>query len=384
MRRTWDAIVIGCGAMGSAACASLARRGAQVLGIEQFTRGHDRGSSHGGSRIYRESYFEADDYVPLLRRAGELWEELEEISRERLLHRCGALYLGDPQGEVITGVARSAARHGVTIESLTTDEVTVRFPMFSPPAGSAALWEPRAGFVRPERAVHALLRLAEGHGAQILEGERVLGIKEHGRSVTVETDAGEYEGGSLVLTGGAWTAKLAPTLAPLLRPTRQALAWIDPGAGLDAADASRCPVWFIEDGAKGGFYGVPMASDQAPPRGLKVARHLPGKAADPDVPQEPATDAERRDLEEAMATFLPGVAGPVSATATCLYTMSPDGHFIIDRVPDARRMFMACGFSGHGFKFAPVVGEVLAQLALEGRNPHPIEFLRMARLVRPV
>lgn len=382
MARCRDAIVIGCGAMGAAASLALARRGAEVLAIEQFTRGHDRGSSHGGSRVHRESYFEADAYVPLLQRAGELWEELEELSGERLLHRCGVLYIGDPQGEVMRGVARAASKHGLQVEALCASEVLERFPMFMPPAGTAALWEPRAGFLRPERAVRAMLRLAGGHGATVLEGERVERIDRRDGVIMVETDADEYAARSLVVTAGPWCGALLPDLAPLLKPTRQTIAWIDPGERAAIADESRCPVWFVEDGGHGGFYGVPTAADQEPPRGLKVAHHLPGAATTPDAPRSPVTEAERIILETAMRRLLPGLAGPAIATATCLYTMSPDAHFIVDRVAGLPRSFVACGFSGHGFKFAPTIGEVLAQLVLDGRSEHSIDFLSLGRFRR--
>lgn len=365
--------------MGAAACAWLSRRGARVLGLEQFTRGHDKGSSHGGSRVVRETYFESADYVPLVRRAMAQFRELEEIWSERLFHHCGVLYMGEPEGSVIRGVTHSAEKHGIPIDRLGAAELRQRFPMFSMQDGATAVFEPGGGFVRPERCVRAWLRLAEGHGAVIREGECVERIEERGHQVDVETDAEIYAADSVIVTGGAWTARLVPELASLLRPTRQPLAWIKPSGDPADGDARRCPVWFTEDGARGPFYGIPTADDQDPPLGLKIARHVPGETVDPDAPCANVTEGERSDLEDAMRRLVPGAAGRATTATTCFYTMTPDEHFIIDRAPFWRRTLVACGFSGHGFKFAPVVGEILADLALDGSTRQPCDFLRYSR-----
>jgi len=336
--------------------------------------------------VVRETYFESSDYVPLVRRAMDQFRELEELTGERLLRRCGVLYLGDPGGAVMRGVGESADRHALAIERLDEGTLRRRFPMFAMPEGAQAIFEPGGGFVRPERCIRAWLRLAEGHGASIREGERVESIEEGAKSVVVETDAERYEAGAVIITAGAWTSQLLPRLGRLLRATRQPLAWIEPDAGANGAagaggagDAVSCPVWFIEDGDRGPFYGVPTADDQDPPHGLKVARHVPGESIDPDAPRAEVTEHERRDLEDAMRRLVPGAAGRATAAATCLYTMTPDEHFIIDRAPERRRTFVACGFSGHGFKFAPVIGEILADLVQKGSTELPCGFLRASR-----
>lgn len=371
--------------MGAAACAHLAQAGMRVLGIEQFTRGHDRGSSHGGSRVVRWTYFEHPSYVPLLARARALWAEIEDLTREQLIHHCGVLYAGRPTGSVLRGVRTSALENDIELQSLGEAELRHRFPQFALPEGFAALFEPGAGFVRPEAAVLAHLRFAEGHGATILEGERVESIEERQGSVCVETVAEEYEAAAVVVTTGAWVGRLLRPLGTLLRPTRQVLAWIDPGERAGAGHESRCPVWFIEDGPRGAFYGVPttahrsVAQEERLPRGLKVARHLPGDAVDPDVPRREPSREETADLEEAMRRLVPGAAGEIVGAATCMYTMTPDEHFIVDAAPGSSRIFVASGFSGQGFKFAPVIGEILTGLVARGGSGHDIEFLRLAR-----
>jgi len=385
MRRRFDAIVIGLGAMGASACAHLAREGLRVLGIEQFTRAHDRGSSHGGSRVVRWTYFEHASYVPLLTRARALWSELEELSHEQLIHRCGVLYAGDPAGEVLRGVRSSAREHDIELTELERDELRRRFPQFAIPEGAAAVFEPGAGFVRPEAAVCAQLRLAEGHGATLLEGERVERIEERAGSVMVESVAEQYEAAAVVVTAGAWTGRLLLACGAVLQPTRQVIAWIDPGAHAAAADESKCPVWFIEDGPRGAFYGVPVSArregtaEAAFPAGVKVARHMPGRCVDPDAPRHAPTAEELTDLADAMRRLVPGASGEISGAANCMYTMTPDAHFIVDSAPGSNRVFIAAGFSGHGFKFAPVIGEILTGLVTRGGTGHDIDFLRARR-----
>lgn len=338
--------------------------------------------------MVRWTYFEHPSYLPLLARARMRWEELEELARVKLIHRCGVLYAGEPGGEVIKGVRRSAAEFGIEIAELDAPAMRSRFPQFALPEGMAAVLEPGAGFVRPEAAVLAQLRLAEGHGATLHEGERVEQITEIGGSVQVETDAEVYHAGAVVVTAGAWSGRLASSCRADLRPTRQVMAWIDAGERAPLASEPHCPVWFIEDGARGAFYGIPAWSrdprslEAHLPIGAKVARHLPGETIDPDAARRAPTEEEVADLRDAMDRLVPGARGVVSGAAHCMYTMSPDSHFIVDRVPGMQRTYLAAGFSGHGFKFAPVIGEILAGLVLRGGTGHDIHFLRAGRFAR--
>ena len=379
--RTFDAIVVGVGTMGAAACLELARRGKRVLGLEQHRLGHDLGSSHGGSRIVRDCYFEAPEYVPLLLACREGWERLERESGQRIVHRCGVLYVGAATSEVLRESARSGSEFGVPHERLDAGAVARRFPQFCMPGDWEALFEPGAGFARPERAVRAASELAVRVGASVREGVRVRGWHETGGCVRVQTDAGDFEAGSLVLTAGAWTAGIATALGVPMVPLRVPIAWLQP------RDEAACrmpsmPVWYIDRPGRSGLYGVPMAPDQGAPHGVKVAMHGDGRPVDPDAAREAASPAELEAIRAATDGFLPCAAGGVVAGSTCLYTMSPDAHFVVDRLPGRQRVFVACGFSGHGFKFMPVMGRALADLAIDGRTDLPIGFLATGRFGR--
>ena len=375
---TSDVIVAGVGTMGAAACLELARRGARVRGFEQHRLGHDLGSSHGGSRIVRDCYFEAPDYVPLLLRCREGWERLERESGERIVHRCGVLYLGAAGSEVIRESARSGAAFDVPFERLDAHAVRARFPQFRIADDWQAIFEPGAGFARPERAVRAASSEARRLGATIHEGVRVRAWEEREGAVLVETDAGRFECGTLVLTAGAWTAGLARSLGVPMVPLRVPIAWLRPRVMADCI-MPRLPVWYVDRPGRSGLYGVPIAPDQGSPEGVKVAMHGDGREIDPDAPRRAASAEELEAIRSATEAFLPCAAGEVSAGSTCLYTMSPDAHFVVDRMPGCRRVFVACGFSGHGFKFMPVMGEALADLATAGSTRLPTGFLGVGR-----
>ena len=372
--------VIGCGTMGAAACMHLAQRGVRVLGLDAHPVPHPHGSHHGGSRIIRDCYFEHPDYVPLLLRCRALWDALERESGIRCVHRPGVLYLGPPGSAVVERSADSGAAHGIPAHRWTMRDVAAHFPQFRAPDDWVALFEPGAGFVRPERAVEAFLRVARAHGAAIHESEPVLGWDETAHGVRVRTARATYEADALVITAGAWTPKLAAQLGVPLQPLRIPIAWLAPRDPA-ACESPRMPVWYVDrpHGAPG-VYGIPTAPDQGTPVGVKVALHGAGTPCDPSAPRPPATPDELDAIRAATEPFVPCAAGAPIAGSTCLYTMSPDEHFVVDRMPGCARTWVACGFSGHGFKFAPVLGQALADLATEGRTPLPVGFLGLQRL----
>lgn len=374
----YDKIILGLGAMGSSAAMQLARRGTRVLGLERFGVAHDQGSSHGRSRMIRLAYYEHPDYVPLLRRAYELWDELSRLAGESLLFRTGGLYLGRPECEVIAGARRSAAEHGLPIEVLDRDAVGRRFPQFRPDPGMIGVFEPSAGFLLPERVIAANLRLAESAGATINTGEQVIDWRAGSDGVEVVTDRATYSAGSLILAAGAWMAHLCrlPMLASRLRVTRQPLAWFQPLR--DDLSVGTMPVWGIEHPSGGLLYGFPV--HPADDGGLKAALHLPGPAADPDSLDRSEHPRDVDSIRAGLDRHLPGAAGAPVRHRACMYTNTPDGHFVLDRHPDHPNVVLASCCSGHGFKFASVIGEILADLAT-GRLPRtPIEFLSLGRL----
>jgi sarcosine oxidase len=368
-------VVVGLGAMGSAACYHLARRGVEVVGIDAFDVPHARGSSHGESRIIRACYFEHPDYVPLLARAFELWHELARESGRPVIQITGGLFIGDAGSPLVSGSLDAGRAHGIPHQHLTGHDLRRRFPQFAVSGGMEAVFEPGAGLVRPEEAIAAHVALAARHGARVYSGEQVVDWQTAGGGVTVTTRARTIRADALILCVGAWTGHLVAALAPRLTVTRQAMVWVEPDDP-GSLSPSMFPVWAMQHDAADFHYGFPLI-DAA--RGLKLGRHVPGPIVDPDTfDRAPSTD----DGEEArsfLRRYIPGADGPVRDVATCLYTSSPDGHFIVDRHPSQARVHIACGFSGHGFKFAPVIGEALADLALDAATALPIAFLRASR-----
>jgi len=375
--RHFDVIVIGTGGMGAAAAMHLARRGVRVCGLDRFAPGHDRGSSHGQTRLIRLAYYEHPDYVPLLGRAYELWRELEVLAGRTLLVESGLLLAGPPGSEVVGGTVASAEIHGVPLERLTVAEAARRWPQVRLPEGWAAVHEPRGGYLFVEECVRAHAAAAARAGAVLESGRVVHGwrVGDDGR-VVVETDAGGYTAERLVVAAGSWAAGLLRLPALRLEVLRKSLFWYEPAAAARAdLAAGRLPC-FGFDGPEGFFYGFPALSDA----GLKIAEHTGGTpVADPLHVDRGIDAGERRRVEDVLAARLPMAGTHLAAHATCLYTMSPDGHFVVGLHPRHPQVSVAAGFSGHGFKFAAVMGEILADLATTGRSSLPIGFLSPAR-----
>jgi sarcosine oxidase len=376
MTPRYDAIVLGAGGAGSAALYHLARRGARVLGIDRFPPPHDRGSSHGETRVIRMAYFEHPDYVPLLVRAYALWDELEKRSGRKLYEDCGLLEVGPMDGEVVPGVLESARRHGLAIESLDAKAMAARFPGFRLPEGLAAVFERRAGYLLVEDCVRAHLVEAQRFGAELAIGAAALGWEADGRGVRLRTERGDFFSKSLVVTPGAWAPALLGGLGVPFEVVRKPLFWFRPR---DAAYRGG-PCFFYELPRAGAasrfFYGFPDRE----PWGLKVAEHSGGRKVEDPLALERGIDRQdRAAVEEFLSAQLPGAVGELSHHAVCLYTLTPDRHFVVDRHPACPQLVFACGLSGHGFKFTSVLGEVLADLALAGGTAAPIGFLGLGR-----
>lgn len=362
----FDVIVVGLGGMGSAAAAHAAAQGIRVLGIEQFQPAHAQGSSHGRSRVIRLAYFEAPAYVPLLRRAYELWRRLEADTGRRLLQITGGLMIGAPDSEVVSGSLRSAREHQLDHEMLDAAEIQRRFPPFTPRSGTIALYEKAAGVVFPEEAIRGHLDVAVAHGAHVHFDERVddWQVTAAG-TVEVRTSRSRYEAGRLILAPGPWASELfkLPWLPLEVEP--QVLYWFDPPGGAAPFDPARFPIyiWDLGDGAQ--FYGFPADDDGH----VKVAFF-----------RSPQTD--RVAMRLALGPHLPLLAaGRVVETATCRYTLTPDRHFVIGLHPDHAQVVIASPCSGHGYKFASVIGEILADLTREGVTRHPIELFAPTRFL---
>lgn len=356
---TWDVIVVGCGGVGSAALHFAAREGASVLGLERFEPVHDKGSSHGETRVIRLSYFEHPDYVPLLRRAYELWAELERDAGKRLYVETGLLQVGPRTGVVVPGVLESADRHGLDVDLLDVATVSTRFPQFSVADDWLTVFERRAGVLFVEECVRASLDLALDAGARLEAATAVTAIRPDGDGFRVETSRGVHRARRVILSAGAWTSQLIPDLPPL-EVVRKSLFWFEAGARVPRADHGG-PAFFFETPA-GMFYGFPALGREE----LKVAEHTGGETlVDPLVVDRSVREDEQLRIETFLERHLPGAAGPLIRHSTCLYTRSPDEHFLVGEVPGTPGLFLAAGLSGHGFKFASVLGEWLARSALD-------------------
>jgi len=373
--KAYDVIVLGVGGFGSAACYHLARRGARVLGLEQFECAHARGSSHGDTRIIRLAYFEHPNYVPLLRRAYELWAELESLSGQSLFRRAQLLLAGPADGETITGALEAAQLHNLTVHRMTAEEACSAFPGMLVPGGYAAVLEPDAGYLRVEECVRAHWQAAVNLGADIRTGIAVRDWSVEGNGVRVRTDQGDSHASSLVITAGAWAATLLRDLALPLTVVRKFVGWFRTEDGAYHVDHGY-PTFYFEQ-PDGAFYGFPSLDG----RSIKIAEHTGGElVSDPLNIDRSCRESDLTRLMPFVKQVLPRARTELEKHSVCLYTLTPDRHFIIDRHPHHPNVWFAAGFSGHGFKFTSVVGEVLADLATTSKTAAPIEFLRSSRL----
>ena len=366
---TYDVIVVGVGGMGSAACYEVAARGASVLGLEQFNIGHDLGSSHGVNRIIRLAYAEGSAYVPMLRRAYRLWRKIQRVAGERLLYVTGGIDAGPPDGRIVTGSLESCKRHRLRHELMDAKELHRRFPGCRFPRELVAVYQPDAGFVLSERAIIAYVRAALSEGAEIHGREAVLSWSTERGRVVVRTDKGSYRARKLILTAGPWAAKIVPALRDrkLAVPERQVLIWTQPRRP-DYFQLGSFPIFnmeALEGRVMQHYYGSPIFGIP----GFKLGKyHHLSEKVDPDTMDRQCHLRDEKILRAAIQRYFPDAAGSTLSMKTCLFTNSPDGHFLIGAHPEDKRVIVAAGFSGHGFKFASVIGETLADLALEGAS----------------
>ena len=384
---TYDAIILGAGGVGSVAMWQLAQRGLRVLGIDRFDPPHGEGSSHGQTRIIRQAYFEHADYVPLLLESYRLWEELEARTGQQLKIETGLLEVGPRDGVVVPGVLSAARQHGLVVEELTAAAIESRWPAFRVPnQGSppelVGVFEPRAGYLKVEDCVAACLAEAKRHGAELLPNVEVRDWQS-GDDILVRTTAGDFRANRLVITAGAWSGPLLHNLGVSLEVRRKPLMWYQPRDASTATDsltssANGFPCFLFEL-PSGIFYGFPAVDE----RGLKAAEHSGGEPIDDPLAVDRRLHAADHDrVDHFLQAHIPAVRTPCREHAVCLYTMSPDEHFIVDRHPADPRIVFAAGLSGHGFKFTPVLGQALAELATEGVTRQPTAFLSLGRFRR--
>lgn len=370
----YDVIVIGIGGMGSATLYQLANRGAKVLGLEQFNIPHDLGSSHGVNRIIRLAYAEHPDYVPLLRRSYELWRKIEYLSSERLLFITGGIDAGTEGSKTVKGSLHSCKIHNLMHELLDSATLHQRFPGYSLPRDFIAVYQPDGGFVLSERCIVAYTTAAQELGAEVHGRERVVQWKPYRNGVRVLTDRGNYQARKLVITAGPWASALIPALSKIAVPERQVLIWTQPRRP-DYFQLGAFPIFNLE-ASEGRFYGFPVYGIP----GFKIGKyHHRREDVNPDSMDRQCYPEDEAVLREAIRTYFPEADGATMSLKTCLFTNSPDEHFILDSHPQFPQVNLAAGFSGHGFKFCSVVGEIMADLALEGGTRWDVNLFRLSR-----
>ena len=382
MTKQYDVAIIGLGTMGSFAAVELARRGLTVAGFDQFTPPHGRGSHSGGTRIYRLAYPEGTGYVPLAQRAGEMWEQAGEESGTQLLHRSGVLYMGVPGEQFLREVEESASTNLLRVETLSAADVRYRYPAFEIPEEYAGLLDVQAGWLDVDASIASSHAHARRLGAQCFFEQRVKGWEATSSDVKVHLENDTVTASRLVITAGAWASGLLRSLQLPLQVKRKVLAWFDPlSPELFAPD--RVPVFAFSENFVYGFPSVPGM-------GVKMAEHIGGSyLPSADSPVAPPGPLDLDPLAAIAAKYMPRLAGDYEQarsrlrhSATCLYTMTPDDDFIVDHHPEFANVVFAAGFSGHGFKFAPVIAVALADLLQQGKTSLPVDFLSLDRLLQ--
>ncbi len=370
----YDVIVLGVGGMGSATICELAERGLKVLGVDRFSIPNQMGSSHGATRIIRMAYYQEPYYVKLVQQAYDLWRKLEEKSGEHLLAITGSIDAGYEDSEIFLGSKRSCEEHNLPHEILNARQVAEKFPGYNLPDDIYSVYQPDGGVLFAEKCIDAFIRLAKENGAEIHDHEQVLDFESNDGSVKVITDKGEYFANRLVVTAGPWFLKILKDLPKVATPERQVVGWFEPNDP-EVFSPNHFPVFNLKVN-EGHYYGFPVF-DQT---GFKFgkAHHLK-EVVDPDNMNRDVSEADEQLTREGLVRFFPEAAGKLLDKATCIYTNTPDEHFVIDLLPGTSNVYFAGGFSGHGFKFCSVIGDIMADLAQHGSTKYDIDLFKLSR-----
>jgi len=382
----YDVIIVGLGTAGSATCMTLAQRGVSVLGIDAFHPPHSLGSHHGQSRSVRRAYLEGTVYVPMALRAWELWQKLEKDSGERLLVTTGNLTIGPPDGPAVSGFLASARSGNIPHDFLTAAEIRSRWPQLAPPSDFAAGLEKEAGIVFPETCIRVFLAMADAAGARLQVEEQVTGWTATSGGIDVRTPTGRYTAGRVLIAAGARARRLLGAAGDMLTPKRIPVHWITPPDST-AYQLGKFPVnfWQVPIGEAAGtsapfreFYALPAIK---PGGRVKAAFHNQLADVDPEISPQPVSTAEETAMRAMLSRFLPPLSDRSITSDTCMYTLTPDDHFLLGPLPQNENVF-AVALAGHGFKFAPLLGEILADM-LEGLSPAvEMDFFSPSRFVR--
>ena len=377
-----EAAVLGLGGVGSAAFAELARRGIDVVGIDRWKPPHQLGSSHGQSRIFRIAYFEHPNYVPLAQRSREAWLSMENRVERRVFIPSGGAWIGPNGCRVVRDSQLAADEHGLEYELISGEEANRRWPAFSADSDAVCFYEQDAGIVCPENAIISFLEDGVSNGGTLRCGDQMLELNPSDRDVQIKLSSGVLRAQKVIVTLGAWSSDLLSDVGIALQPQRQVLGWTKPKSR-ELVREGQLPVWVFSDSDTSIQYGFPICDGMPGPDGAKIARHCQGEPCDPDTVRR-TTDAEdEKTLLTDLSDRVPAAAGDLIDTKVCMYTLSKDEHFIVDQHPDYNHVVVGCGFSGHGFKFCPALGEGLADILLEGETALPMDFLSLNRFASP-
>lgn len=378
-----DVVVVGLGAHGAALVHELARQGAIVTGLDSSTPPHAFGSTTGRTRITREAYYEDPAYVPLVQRAGELWAELEELTGTILLRRTGGLMVGPEDGALVRGTLASALEHGLPHDRLDEQGIRRRFPAFDPAPASVGVYEPMAGVLLVDACMRTMLSQAAAYGATLTTGVRVTGWSARSACVTLHTTAGDVRTPRAVFTAGPW---LNPLLASeragspvqlALEVERQTTHWFAPAPGVTGLHADVCPITMVEHADGCMLYTLPDVG-----HGVKAGVHHGGSIVDPDTVERTISMAEEARVRGLLDAWMPGAAYRVLDGSVCLYTNTPDRHFVIGHHPAHDNVLLVSACSGHGFKFAPALAEIVAGMVLDGAPVPTGELFDVSRVLR--
>ena len=373
--RTFDVAVLGVGGIGSAACYHLARTGLRVVGIEQFSIPHSRGSSHGVTRILREGLHENETYVPLVRRALELWRELEKTSGTQLFYQTGSLDIGLPESSIVVGSLNSCQRWSIPHESFTASELRRRYPVLRIYDEMVAVFQPNSGFVLAEGSITAHVNGACDHGAEIHGHEKMIGWEANGDGYAIQTTHDRYEVGQIVFTVGAWASKVTG-ISVQVRPERAVLGWFQPKENAARFGVGSLPVWIIDSPDGGHFYGLPIFGIPGFKLG-RLSRNL--DEVDPDLPLLEPDSRDEQDLRQFLEKHFPDANGSLLSMQTAFFEHSPDRHFIIGELPDFPGAWVIAGLSGHGFKYASALGELAKDLLVKRKSGYDLSPFRLDR-----
>lgn len=375
MGKKYDVIVLGGGTMGSAAAYYLAKEGKQVLVIDQYSIPNTYGSHHGHTRMFRLGNGNGAQYVPLGKESLSLWRELEEISGKVLFQQVGALTVGHENSEFVTEAIKSSINNGLAYVEMNANMIRERWPGIEIPDDYFGCFDPEAGFLFSEECIQTYKEEAIKLGTDVIENQAVVEIDLKDEDVTVFTASTDYTAAKLVVTAGAWFPKLLQSLELPIKPLRKTIGWFKPT--VEKLYREDFPCFIFDTDTIGHYYGFPDFDGG----GVKLGRMDLGYDCDPDTVNREfgAYEDDEGDIRNFLEHFLPGAAGELVKGAASMFAMTPDEDFIVDIHPDYKNVCIAGGFSGHGFKFASVIGKILTELSNEGETQYDISFLRLKR-----